>query len=438
METIDIKLPHLYQPREYQKKILHALNNGCKRAVWVCHRRAGKDLTIWNWVIAQAAESRKIIYYLFPSYAQAEKAIWRNITKEGIKFKDFIPPQLIYKINEQARLIELLNGSIIQLIGSDNYDSLVGTNPSICIFSEMSRQNPLGWQYLRPILRENNGIAVFISTPLGRNDFYDLCQMAEKQEDWFFEKLTIEDTGVLTKHDMDKERAEGMSDELILQEYYCQFTSGIEGSYYGKYMEESISSGRIGKVEYDKNFKVYTAWDLGYNDSTAIIFFQRRGNEILIIDHYENRNYELNHYLNILKQKQYNYGGHFVPFDANSHHVSGVTYIQIAKQLGYEFTALPKETSVLEGIERVRGMLRRCYFDEAKCSYLIKCLTNYHATFNEHRKVLSHLPEHDWSSHSCDSFRYLSMSLNYATDAAGMTTEEWRKIKQEIGGGDWR
>lgn len=396
---INFEIPHKFTPREYQKNILRALNGGIKRACWVCHRRAGKDLTIWNWIIQEAVLSRQIIYYLFPSYAQASKAIWRSMTKDGVKFKEFIPTPLVTKMNEQEMLIELWNGSIIQLIGSENYDSLVGTNPKICVFSEMSRQNPLAWQYLRPILKENGGTAIFISTPLGKNHFYDLCEIAKKEEGWFYECLTVEDTGVLTKQDVDIEIAEGMSRELAGQEYYCKFIAGIEGSYYGNYIEEAYKSGRIGKVDYDRNFLVYTAWDIGYNDFTAIVFYQVRGNEILVIDHYESRGFALNHYIDVLNERKYNYGGHYLPADAASHHPSGVTYVQVASQLGYKMTVLPKESSVLEGINRTRGVFGRCFFDAVKCDYLIRCLTNYHSQYSEENKVLQYNPYHDWSSH---------------------------------------
>lgn len=113
---------------------------------------------------------------------------------------------------------------------SDNIDSLMGTNPKIVVFNEYALQNHSAWHFISPILKVNGGTAIFISTPRGKNHFYELYNCAKSNPEWHCEKLTIEDTGVLTKADVDKEIAEGMSEELAQQEYMVSFDRGVEGS----------------------------------------------------------------------------------------------------------------------------------------------------------------------------------------------------------------
>ena len=431
--TKEIILPYLYKPRKYQCKFLSALNKGAKRALWIVHRRGGKDLTCWNWIISALMCKKQTAYYLLPTYAQAKKIIWEGMTKDGIRFLDFIPPEIIEKKSESELSIRFVSGSFLQLLGSDNYDRLVGTNPSICVFSEFSLQNPNGWNYIRPILAENEGTAIFISTPRGKNHFFDLYKIAmEQSDDWFCERLTVEDTSSITPEAIERERKSGMSDELIEQEFYCSFEIGVEGSYYGKGMRTMEKEGRICNVPFDKNLLVYTCWDLGFSDSTSILFFQRRGNELLIIDYYENQGYNLSHYIKIIKDKEYTYGKHFIPHDGKNHNNTGTTFQQVAKGLGITMEVLKKEKSVIEGIERVRGMLPRVYMDKEKCDFLVRCMLQYHADYNEKDRIYRNYPKHDWSSHAADTVRYMSMVINdlYGPDEH-LDVEKWRKMKQE-------
>jgi hypothetical protein len=431
----EISLPHLFTPREYQLNLLDALDSGIKRAVWIVHRRGGKDLTTWNWIIKKAMEEKLTIFYLLPTYSQAKKIIWEGMTKDGIRFIDFIPKEIIEKKSEAELSIRFKHtGSLIQLLGSENYDRLVGTNPQICVFSEMALQNPTSWQYLRPILVENNGVAIFISTPRGKNHFYDLFRIAEESPEWFCERLTVDDTNVISEDAIEKERQSGMSDELIDQEFHCSFDIGMEGAYYAKSIKKAIKEGRIGHVPCDKNLLVYTNFDIGFSDSTAILFYQKRGNEVLFIDYYENRGYNLAHYIEVLKSKGYDYGKHFIPHDGKNHNATGTTYQQVARGLGIEMTVLKKETSVIEGIERVRGIFPRIFIDKEKCAYFVKCLLQYHAEFNEKDHIFKNYPKHDWSSHAADALRYMSMVINEIGEAPTQTLEEWRERKRKQSG----
>lgn len=209
-------------PRPYQLPFLRAMDNGAKRCVLVWHRRAGKEVVCFNWMIKQAWWHRVGTYvYFFPTSTLGRRILWDGANKEGKRFLDYIPREIIAgNLNANEMKIRLTNGSVIQVIGSDQIIN-VGINPVGCVFSEYSLQDPKCWNFIRPILRENGGWAVFNFTPRGKNHAHDLYLMAKHNPEWFCQKLSIHDTGVLTEADMELERKEGMSEHLIEQEYYC-------------------------------------------------------------------------------------------------------------------------------------------------------------------------------------------------------------------------
>jgi len=363
---------------------------------------SGKDITVWNLCVRQCIKKVCIVYYIFPTYAQAKKVIWDSITNDGKTFHDFIPDELIKSKNSQELKITFTNGSILQLIGSENYNSLVGTNPYGCVFSEYAIQDPRAYQFLRPILSANDGWCIFVSTPRGRNSFYELYQIALNHPDWFAHKLTLNDTKHIPLIEIERERAEGlMSEDLIQQEFYTSFSLGVEGAYYTKYLDKMRLNNQIGQVPYEPGFKVHTAWDLGVRDSTTIIFFQTVGQTIRIIDCYEKSKEGLEHYAKILNQKDYIYGKHIAPHDIGVKEFgSGMTRLEKAKQLGIQFTIAPS-ISIEDGIESVRSTLPKMWIDEQKCEKLLKSLNNYRQEFDNKKRVYKPRPLHDWSSHFC-------------------------------------
>jgi hypothetical protein len=203
------------------------MDSGIKRAVLVWHRRSGKDKTCWNYMIKEACSKVGTYFYLLPTYSQAKKVIWDNIDNDGFKMLDHIPRELIKNKNATELKIELINGSVIQLIAADEFGkSGVGTNPIGVVFSEYSINRPEVWDFVRPILKVNGGWAIFNFTPRGMNHAHKQLAIARQQQDWYAEVLTIADTNILTEEDMLQERAEGMAEDLIEQEYYCKFIEG--------------------------------------------------------------------------------------------------------------------------------------------------------------------------------------------------------------------
>jgi hypothetical protein len=410
-----ITIPYKFKPREYQLPLFKAFDKGIKRAVIVWHRRAGKDISLLNIVVKSAIKRVGAYYYFFPTYKQGKKILWKGMTKEGRRFLSYIPVSLISNINNTDMTIELKNGSLIQVIGTDNIDSIVGTNPVGCVFSEYALQNPRAWDMMRPILAENGGWAIFDFTPRSENHGYKIYQMAKKNKKWFSSLLTVDDTGAIDPEVIEEERNSGMSEDLILQEYYCSFKTPIQGSYYTKEIKYLEENNRIIEKVYDKELKVHTAWDLGIADSTSIWFFQVYKDEVRIIDHYENSGEGLGHYIEICKNKGYDYGRMVAPHDIKVRELNtGESRIEYARKHGVDFDIAPK-LSFMDGIESVRRLLRKCYFDKNKCEYGLNALKSYHKEYNEKKKIFRTIPDHDWSSHAADAFRYLAVSLNMIT-----------------------
>tara|TARA_Y100001970_G_scaffold74643_1_gene94568 strand:- start:4336 stop:5631 length:1296 start_codon:yes stop_codon:yes gene_type:complete len=406
---MEIQVPDNWRPRDYQLDLWKYLENGGKRAVAVWHRRAGKDLLSVNWCVTAALKRKGLYWHLLPTYNQGRKIVWDGMTRDGRSFLEHFPKELWANVNNTDMRLELKNGSIYQVVGTDNVDRLVGSNPVGVVFSEYSLQDPRAWDLVRPILAENGGWAMFIYTARGRNHGYDLFNMANRNERWFCQKLSIDDTSVLTQEAIEEEREAGMPEELIQQEFYCSFDAPLVGSYYGSLMAKALAEERIKNVPYEPRLEVHTSWDLGMGDSTAIIWFQQFGNEYRIIDYYENQGEGIPHYIKVVREKDYIYGRHIAPHDIKVREMgTGKSRFEVARDLGIRFDVCPN-IQVDDGIEAVRSIIPRCYFDEKKCSILVEALRQYRKDYDEKNKVYKNRPLHDWSSHGADAFRYLAL-----------------------------
>jgi intein/homing endonuclease len=279
----------------------------------------------------------------------------------------------------------------------------------------------------------SNGL-ISHNTPRGANHAKDLYDMAITNQDWYCQKLTVDDTNVITAEDIQKERDAGMSEDYVQQEFYCSFTLGVEGSYYARYMQQARDEDRIGKVAWQRQSRVYTAWDIGYGDSCAIIFYQVIGSEIHIIDYYENNGEGLPHYAKVLFDKPYLYADHYAPHDIDSHAFSsGLSAKEVGSGLGIKFITLPTlKISIEDGIEALRGIFPRILIDEVKAKQLIKCLENYRKEFDQKHNVYKSRPLHDGFSHGADSARYMAIAVKRFVDAKdGPDDDEVERLKDK-------
>ena len=425
----EIIIPHNYKPRQYQMGLWDAMiNDKKKRAIYVWHRRAGKDLLALNRILYSAMfEAVGTYWHIFPSYAQGAKSVWQETNSEGRKYIDYIPQELIAKKNEKELKITLKNGSIYQIVGSDNPDSLRGAGIKGAVFSEYAEQDPRAWGTIQPMLLENNGWAMFNFTPKGQNHAYELYKMAQKMpEVWHSEIKTAEQTGVFTQEQLEQVKAEILSEGKTLdffnQEFLCSFNNPIEGAYYSKIIDDIDKQGRIGNYPYNPALPVYTFWDLGVGDATTIWFAQFIGNEVRIIDYIEDNNRGMNTYIKEVKDKPYIYEQHYAPHDIQIREfTNGKSRLETALELGLRFMIAPK-LSIEDGIDAVRAILPKCFFNEPTTRRGLLTIKNYKKEFDNKNNTFKLQPKHDWASHGADAFRYLAVSYR---ENIGQTKQRW-------------
>lgn len=434
MKILEVALDR-FKPRDYQIPIIRAMRKGYRRAVIILPRRAGKDLTCFAGVLLEKALQRVGIYWhMLPTYSQARKVIWAGMDSFGTPFLDYIPPKLIHSKNTQEMKIQLVNGSIIQIVGSDNFDALVGSNPCGIVMSEFALSDPRAYQFIRPILSQNDGWFMAISTPRGKNHLYTLWNMAqENQDNWFCYRLTVDDTKHIPVDAIQLERASGeLSEDMIQQEYYVSFYAGVEGAYYSKYLDAMRLKGQIGIVPWDSSNLVHTAWDLGMRDKTAIVFFQISGPRINIIDSIEGSDQGLEKYAKLLSEKPYHYGVHIAPHDIYVRELgTGVSRFEKMRQLGVRFLVAPgpSRISFADGIEAVRSKLPLMFIDEKDANLVVSALENYRKEYDHKNDTYRPNPIRNKYTHMADAIRYLCISLHMVK--SGMTVTDIESIKQE-------
>ena len=301
MDNKNLVVPYNFIPREYQLPLFQALDGiqgrpetKKKRAFLKWPRRAGKDKTCFAYMAKEMIRQKGVYYYFFPTYAQGRKALWEFIDKDGFKVLDHLPKELVKgKPNNQEMKIETTNGSIFRIVGTEDIDKIVGTSPLGCVFSEYALQDPKAWTYIRPILLENNGWAIFNGTPRGQNHMYKLDNMIKTNPLWYYSTIQTlwkdqpNYVELVTQAQLNEERKSGMEEDMIEQEYGVSYSAGVKGAYYSDQVKRAYAEGRIGSFIYDNHSCVDTYWDLGRNDSTAIWFGQTIGNKTVWVDYIE-------------------------------------------------------------------------------------------------------------------------------------------------------
>lgn len=426
----DVELPYKYEPRPHQRQLYEHFipNSEKKRAFVFAHRRWGKDKTGINIAIPASQLRKGTYWHVLPYAKQARAVVWNGIdTNNDIRLLDHIPDSLIERKNENDMRIHLKNGSIWQCIGGDDIDRHVGTNPIGVVLSEYAIMDPAVWAYLRPILRENKGWSLMITTVRGKNHAWQIgqkyAQMQEKNPNYLYINQTIDDTHALTPEDLDEERASGMSEAMIRQEYYNDPEIPLQGAYYVSEIMKAQKDGRITSVAYEPKALVHTAWDIGFSDFTVIIFFQIVAQEIRIIDYYSASGEEMAHYARVMKERDYAFGEHYSPWDVEIRQLAagGKSVWDVARSLGIKFRVTPQPKSKLDGIEQVRNIFPRLWIDKTKCSRLIEALSSYRKELlpeklqqtgvGQDMLIYKDTPLHDWTSHFADCMRVLAWNI---------------------------
>lgn len=393
-----------YEPREQQEEIHHAIEQH-RFTVVVAHRRMGKTVSAINHLIKAAIECDKPnprFAYIAPTYSQAKRVAWDYLL-------EYTRP-----LNATANIAELrvdFWGRRVSLYGSDNPDSLRGQYFDGVVIDEVGDQNPRIWnEILRPALADRLGWACFIGTPKGANHFAELADRAKSEEGWKYLEYKASQTKILPESEL-KAAYREMGEDKYNQEFECSFNAAVEGSYYGKLINDLERDHHITDFPRDDLCRSFTAWDLGMGDSTAIWVAQLAGKEIRLIDCVENHGQGLDWYVNWLRDNKYEGFTHILPHDVQVRELgTGKSRKEVLEEAGLSITVAPR-LPVADGIQAVRRLLPRCWF-HPRTKQGLDALRNYRREHDEKRQIFYEKPLHDWSSHMSDAFRYLAIGLD--------------------------
>lgn len=402
-----------YTPRKEQEQIHEAIDSH-RFSVVVAHRRMGKTVSAINHLIKAAVQCDKPnprFAYIAPTYSQAKRVAWDYVL-------EFTRP--LKAVPNIAELRVDFWGRRISLYGSDNPDSLRGQYFDGVVIDEVGDQNPKIWnEIIRPALADRAGWALFIGTPKGNNHFKDLRDRAEESPDWALLEFKASQTGVLPASELKAAQHE-MGEDKYNQEFECSFNAAVEGSYYGKLINDIEGLGRITEFPTDDLCRSFVAWDLGMGDSTALWVAQIAGKEVRLIDCVENHGVGLDWYVNWLREHKYQTYSQILPHDVEVRELgTGRSRKEVLMDAGLDITVCPR-LSVADGIQAVRRLIPRCWF-HTRTKDGINALRNYRREFEERRNVYYDKPLHDWSSHFSDAFRYLAIGLD-ETDSSWQST----------------
>jgi hypothetical protein len=394
-----------YKPREQQLAI-HELMDEKRFGVVVAHRRMGKTVSAINHLIKDALLNQKEApryAYIAPTYGQAKRVAWDYLVK-------YAEP-----LGGTSNISELrvdFWGRRIQLYGSDNPDSLRGQYFDFVILDEIGDQNPKIWtDIIRPALADRMGKCLFIGTPKGHNHFKELRDRAEKEDGWGLLEFKASETGVVDEVELKAAKNE-MGEDKYRQEFECSFDAAVEGSYYGQILNELEDKKHMQEIPREEISRTFTAWDLGMGDSTSIWVAQLVGTEVRLLDYYENHGVGLDHYVKWIKDNDYLKAEHILPHDVRVRELgTGKSRLEMLEEAGLEVKISPR-MGLDDGIQAVRRLLPRCWFNVPKVQTGLNCLRNYRRDYDEKRKIFYERPLHDWSSHGSDSFRYLALGLD--------------------------
>lgn len=458
-----VSLPNNWIPRHYQFNSWKALGSlvdpgsNLKRAAFCWHRRAGKDDVMLHHNACATQERVGNYWYLLPEYNQCRKAIWDAVNPHTGKKRidEAFPDEIRANTLQQEMKIVFKNGSSWQLMGSDNYNALVGSPPVGLTFSEYALSNPTSWGYLSPILEENGGWAIFNSTPRGKNHFYKMCEYAKKDSEWFFELLTVDQTNVFDAdrlmkrlEELQSEHGDDYGKALWLQEYYCSFEAAIPGAIWGDSLTRLTNDGRLGRFPHVDGYPVFTGWDLGRSDMTAIWFYQVIDGKVRFIDFYKDSLKEIEDYCDMLKDKVkergFRYGDHWLPHDADPVRL-GMGGKSMVQQFA-DYKEHIKETDEVDignflvcprfgkedSIQAARRTFQVSEFDQQYCQLGFDHLKSYHRQYDNEKKIFSTNAVHDENSHPADAMRTVAMTWAQARDTQMVLSDNAQLLRNSI------
>lgn len=423
----EITLPNNWNPRPYQLAAWKYLENGGKHAELIWHRRSGKDEIALHRTACAAFERTAGYWHMLPEYSQARKAIWDSVNPHTGKKRidEAFPKELRKATRNQEMIIEFKNGSTWQVVGSDSYNSLVGSAPAGIVYSEWGLANPNSRAYLRPIIAENNGWQMFITTPRGKNHAYKTYQAARKDPSAFAQLLDIEQTGVLTPETIVKERQIYIDDfgedyglSKFEQEYMCSFDAANLGAILAAGIVKLDKLGRIGPhVEFDPTgADFFISADIGRKDTSTWYFWQPTVGGYTIFDYDGGFGLDAEQWCDRLQEKIKKYtkrggksalGTIWLPHDARAKTFAAkYSAMEIFLQsFGANHVKITPDSKKSDRINAARRIVQRCQFSN-KCEKGLEGLSAWGYLWDSERRIFSSEPDHNWASHDGDGFSY--------------------------------
>ena len=410
-----MRVPLKWEPRPYQHELWEALCKGKLRADVAAHRRWGKDEVALHWAAWAVQDRAGGYWHLLPQAAQGRKAIWDAVNPHtGLRrIEEAFGAHLSPTFHDSEMKVTFGNGSTWQVLGSDNHDSLMGASVAGVVFSEWSLAHPESWAYIRPILLENQGWALFLWTPRGRNHATHAFESRQTDKEWFTLRASAANTEVFTPEQLERERRELVAElgseaegrAKFASEYLVDFDAAAPGAYYAEALSEAREAGRVANVPVDPSLTVDTAWDLGIDDYTAIWYFQQTGREIRVVDYYETHGVGLDTVVReAIAAKPYLWGVHHLPHDVMVREfTTGRSRYDALGGMGLSRIVVGSRADPEERVNAARLMIPMCWFDKGRCAAGLERLSAYRKRWN--RATHSYAgPLHDGASHGADAF----------------------------------
>jgi phage terminase large subunit len=423
-----ITLPNSWRPRAYQMPAWSYLENGGKHAELIWHRRSGKDEISLHRAACAAFERVAGYWHMLPEYGQARKAIWDAVNPHtGRKrIDEAFPLELRRTTRNQEMQIVFRNGSTWQVVGSDNFDSLVGSTPAGIVWSEWALANPVARAYLRPIVAENNGWQIFITTPRGRNHAHDTFKAAQKEPGAFAQRLDATQTTVLTPAQLERERLGYIADfgeeygqAKFDQEYMCSFDSANLGAILAPALSRAEAAGRINDdVDFDPLGRPMDIFaDIGRRDTTTWWFWQALVGGFSVFDHDSGWGIDAEAWADRLAKRIGQYrldhgrnplGKIYLPHDARAKTFAAKrSAVEIfIERFGADHVAITPNSKVEHRVNAARVLTAKVQFNATKCEAGLSALRAWSYKYDEQKKTFSSEPEHDWASHDGDGYSY--------------------------------
>lgn len=384
-------------------------------AVW--HRRAGKDEVALHRTAIAAHERVANYWHMLPEYKQARKAIWEAINPHSGKRRidEAFPVEIRKSTNQTEMKIEFKSGSIWQVVGSDNFNSLIGSPPAGIVYSEWSVANPMAHAYLSPILAENNGWALFIYTARGYNHGHSTYEGAKTDPTGFSQLLTVDDTQAISQEALMRQLktycdlyGEEHGKSLFRQEYFNDWSAANIGAILGLDLEKAERDGRVSDEVVVDEWPIEISSDIGFRDTASWWFWQPRKGGFDLVDYDQGIGMDADDWIERLKTKPYKLGKIWLPHDAKaktfqSKH-SSVERFLLA--FGNDKVGIVPDSKKADRINAARRVIGSCRFHRTKCKDGLSGLRSWSYEFDEEKKIYSREPKHDWASHPGDAYSY--------------------------------